>query len=76
MEPLKKYLAGRRKSAFAAKVGIVPAYLSQILSGTKRPGFDLMVRIERETDGDVPVSAWVDHGSSPSSDAARSERAD
>lgn len=60
MQVLHKYLKGQSKSAFAKRVGIVPAYLSQILSGGRTPSFSLMVRIERETKGAVPVSAWAD----------------
>lgn len=51
-------MEGQSKREFAAKVGIVPVYLSQILGEVKRPSFDLMVRIEDATDGAVPLSAW------------------
>jgi DNA-binding transcriptional regulator YdaS (Cro superfamily) len=59
MQVLKKYLKKRNKREFAESVGIVPAYLSQIQAGIKRPSFDLMVRIEVATGGDVPLSSWV-----------------
>lgn len=58
MQKLTKYLEGRRKGEFARAVGIAPAYLSQILSGKKRPSFDLMCRIEGESGGLVPVESW------------------
>lgn len=59
MHTLKAYLCGRKKAEFADQIGTSPSYLSQILSGHRRPGFDLMVRIERHTDGAVPVSSWA-----------------
>ena len=61
MEALRTYLLGKRKGEFARKVGISPAYLSQILSkkNQKRPSFQLMVEIDRQTGGEVPVSSWV-----------------
>ncbi|GIT90126.1 hypothetical protein JANAI62_03910 [Jannaschia pagri] len=59
MQDLKDYLKGKNKGDFARSVEIVPAYLSQILSGKKRPSFDLMLRIEKETKGAVSVSAWA-----------------
>jgi len=52
--------SGRSQSAWAVKLGISKGYLSGILSGAKRPGLDLAVRIERLTDGAVPVDSWVD----------------
>ena len=58
MQELQEYLKGKSKQDFAQKVGIVPAYLSQIQSGVKFPSFDLMVRIESETEGAVSLSAW------------------
>lgn len=59
MEKLKTYLVGRTKKDFAQQVGIVPAYLSQILSGDKVPSFSLMVRIQIATNKKVSVGAWV-----------------
>ena len=59
METLAKYLKGKRKQDFANEIGIVPAYLSQILSGIKRPSFDLMVRIDAASDGQVPLASWI-----------------
>lgn len=60
MNALRKYLENRTKGDFARKLGITPAYLSHIQSGIKSPGKDLMWRIERETGGEVPMSAWFD----------------
>jgi transcriptional regulator with XRE-family HTH domain len=58
MHKLHSYLTGRRKSAFAATVGISPAYLSQILSGHRRPSLSLMERIEAASDGLVDLNSW------------------
>lgn len=59
MEQLKIYLSDKRKGDFARSLGIAPAYLSQILSGSKRPSFELMVRIDDETNGDVGLYDWI-----------------
>ena len=50
----------------AAILGISRPHLSQVVSGSKRPSLDLAVRIERLTDGAVPVSSWVDDSDSAS----------
>jgi transcriptional regulator with XRE-family HTH domain len=39
-------------------LGITDSYLSQILSGRRRPGLDIAVRIETLTG--VPVESWAD----------------
>jgi DNA-binding transcriptional regulator YdaS (Cro superfamily) len=58
MEKLALYLHGRKKGDFARKIGTSPAYLSQLLSGHRRPSFDLMQKIERETGGEVGIHSW------------------
>lgn len=68
MEHLKQYLKDKPKAAFAALVGINPAYLSQILSGRKTPSLSLMCRIEQATDGTVTRMHWEPR--SPSSEAS------
>lgn len=62
MKKLRTYLADKNKGDFARKVDIAPAYLSQLLSpkGNRRPSFDLMVRIEKATDGFVDLKSWAD----------------
>lgn len=42
----------------AGLLGISDGYLSQILSGARRPKLELLIRIEELTG--VPVSSWVD----------------
>lgn len=59
MHKLKTYLADKPKAKFAVKVGIRPAYLSQIMSGFRSPSFDLMQRIEKETNGEVDLNSWT-----------------
>ena len=59
MESLKKYLEGKTKKDFAAKIGVSPSYLSQILSGAKSPQLDLAFRIEKATSGEVPATTWL-----------------
>ena len=58
MEKLQSYLAGKPKAAFAREVGIAPAYLSQLLAGTKTPSLSLMYRIEQVTGGAVTRMHW------------------
>lgn len=61
MEKLKSYLAQTRmkQSDFAAKAGIAPSYLSDILSGRRNPSLATAGRIASATRGKVPLSAWV-----------------
>ena len=66
MSSLHSYLAGKSQSAFAKEVGISQPYLSQILGGKRRPGYDLMLRIEEKTEGEVGLSSW----SRPSAEAS------
>lgn len=60
MEHLQRYLAssGDRQSALAARLDITRGYMSELVSGRKLPSLPLAFRIERETAGAVPVSAW------------------
>lgn len=60
MEKLRQYLEGRKKGDFARAIGTTPSYLSQLLSKHRTPSFPLMVRIEQESGGEVPVSSWVE----------------
>ena len=59
MENLKSYLSDKRKGVFAAQIGIAPSYLSQILSGHRRPNFELMIKIKRETNNAVDFMSWA-----------------
>lgn len=50
---------GLPQAEVAALLGMSRPYLTQLLSGAKKPGLDLAVKIERLTNGAVPASAWV-----------------
>lgn len=56
----REYLDGKIKLEFAERIGVSPAYLSQMLGWWSRPSLELAVRIERATNGAAPCSAWVD----------------
>lgn len=51
MDALANYLKDRdmTQTALAQTLGVAPAFLSQILSGARRPGFALTKRIEAVT---------------------------
>jgi transcriptional regulator with XRE-family HTH domain len=48
----------------AQDLRITESYLSQVLSGRRRPGLDIAVRIETLTG--IPVSAWAARRKTPS----------
>jgi len=58
MEKLRAYLADKPKGVFASRLGTSPSYLSQLLSGRRRPSYELMLRIEQETGGAVDLRSW------------------
>jgi len=68
MDKLKQHLAGKKKSDFAAEIGTSPSYLSQIISGHRRPSYGLMCKIEAASGGEVDLHSW-------SSDEADTENA-
>lgn len=43
----------------AAKFKISQPYLSLLLAGKKQPSLELAFRIDKATDGFVPVSCWI-----------------
>lgn len=51
MDVLSTYIRDNNltQAALAHKLGIAPAFLSQIISGARRPGFALAKRIETVT---------------------------
>lgn len=59
MQTLSAYLAGRKKADFADQIGVSAAQLSQYLSGYRRPGYELMLKIEAATGGAVTVHSWA-----------------
>lgn len=44
-----------QRSVFAERLGITPAYLSQILSGQKQPSLGLALRISSESKGQISL---------------------
>lgn len=61
MERLQKYLKtnGMRQVELARRLGLSNGYLHNLLRGNRRPSLDMALRIERATDGAVPVQAWA-----------------
>ncbi|MCR9236181.1 MAG: helix-turn-helix domain-containing protein [Alphaproteobacteria bacterium] len=56
----QKHLSVRPQLDVSRQLGVSQAYLSQLLSGQRRPSLELAVRIEQMTGGTVPASSWVD----------------
>ena len=63
MEKLTDYISmsGETRAKFAQECGISAPYLSQIISGIKRPSLGVALKIERITNGAVPVSVWAEN---------------
>ncbi len=73
MSKLASFLSANsiRQAVFAAQIGTSQATVSKLVNGDVRPSLELAVRIERATDGAVPVASWVpDIPPSPAEDAA------
>jgi DNA-binding transcriptional regulator YdaS (Cro superfamily) len=68
---LKQHLqfVGEKQGSFAVRLGVSGPFLSQIISGHRRPSLDLAVRIARLTGGAVPVESWVPESAAPEGDA-------
>lgn len=49
---------GLTQEQFAKEAGVSQSYLSEIENGG-RPGFELAARIERITNGEVPMASWI-----------------
>ena len=60
--PLRTYAKSLdyRQHDLAAVLGVSQGYLSSLSAGKKRPSLARAVRIERATDGAVPVASWID----------------
>jgi transcriptional regulator with XRE-family HTH domain len=65
MEKLQTYLIGKNKGEFARAIGKSPSYLSQILSGYRKPSLALMNQIAAATGGVVDLNSWADDGNHP-----------
>lgn len=62
MTKLASYLdrADIRQADFAARVGASQGAISRLSQGKYAPSMKLAVAIERETNGEVPVSSWAE----------------
>ena len=69
--PLSKYLEsnGIKRAAFARRLGVTRARVTQICSGGVAH-LDLARRIETETDGKIPVDAWLQNKESQQRESA------
>ena len=56
-----KIIALDLATAFAARVGISRAYLSQIMSGRKVPSLRVAAAISKATGGVISVTYWLSH---------------
>jgi transcriptional regulator with XRE-family HTH domain len=61
MNLLAHYLTSNEltQTAFARRVEVDQSRISKLCRGEIRPGLDLAHRIERETEGAVPMTAWA-----------------
>lgn len=61
MEKLKSYAAKYEgnQGDLAKYLEISRPHLSLLLAGKKQPSLELAYRIERLTEGDVPMNSWV-----------------
>lgn len=59
-EALGKYFAQQKgqQAAVAARVGVSPSYISDLLCGRRVPSLDVALRISAATDGAVPLRSW------------------
>jgi len=51
--------SGRTQAHWASAFGVSTGFLSTLVSRRKMPSLELAVRIERMTQGAVPVASWV-----------------
>lgn len=61
MSDLATYLAaaGTSQRSFAEEIRCSQSFLSDILSGRRRPSLGLAARIERATKGQIKAVSWV-----------------
>jgi transcriptional regulator with XRE-family HTH domain len=64
MSPLSAYLLdnGESQTEFAARVAVTQATVSRLCRGAMRPSLNLALRMERATEGMVPVGSWAETG--------------
>jgi len=61
MSKLAEYLKAHSmtQAQFALKVGLTQGYIARLCRHGAVPKLETASRIERATDGEVPVSAWL-----------------
>lgn len=62
--PFGKYLALHKIPATDAEraLGITRSYISMLTTGRATPGLRLAYQIEQWTEGEVPMTAWLEWG--------------
>ena len=60
MNTFAQYLADNkiRQEDFAAKIGVKQATISRLKRGVSSPQFDTALKIQKATNGKVPITAW------------------
>lgn len=68
MGTLSDYLRDKKitQGAFAARAGLSQSLISRLCKGAVKPTVDRAAQIERLTDGEVPMSSWVQPSDHPS----------
>lgn len=71
-EALRAYLdsSKRRPAEFARAVSCDKGNFHRLLNGDGWPSLELALRIERETDGAVPMSRWAEAKAAENQEAA------
>lgn len=70
--PLQSWIVGNTTQAkFAEAAGLSEPYLSEILSGKKRPSLGMASRLSKATGGSVPIDAFVGGASAEPARAAQ-----
>lgn len=49
---------GLTHAEMAERIDVTREYVTMLLSGSRVPGRNVAIRIERETKGKVPVNSW------------------
>lgn len=62
----------KQQKELAAELSITDAYLSQILTGIRRPKLETLIQIERLTG--VPLVSWADTGVSDADEPSNPEQ--
>lgn len=59
MEQFNQWTEGQALAEIAERLGVSKAYVCQLEAGARVPSLAMAVRIERESGGKVPCSAWA-----------------